>query len=133
MLSFKSKWSEVIALGFLGGRLDHHQAVLQELHRFIQRKKLKGTLVSLLSPELRVYGLSSQTVKRLKLDQVKKRQIVSVFPLSSLVKGLSFHGVKYPVKKEILTFGSRGLSNEVTNPRQCEISFVNGQILVMVN
>jgi len=133
VLAVSNNWSEVIAVGFLGGRLDHHQAVIQELHRFIQKQKLKSTLCLLLSPELKVFALSSQSVNKLQLTNVKKGQIISVFPLSSKVAGVRLKGMKYPLNQETLQMGSTGLSNEVTNAKQCEISFISGQLLVMVN
>ena len=65
-------------------------------------------------------------------EQIPVGTLVSLFPLSGKVSGITTHGLKYPLKNEALENGVRdGSSNEVIdNP--VEISYQHGDLLLFI-
>jgi thiamine pyrophosphokinase len=121
--------SDIVALGFSGGRTDHALAALLDLSEVSQAKGLR-------SVELRAAGETSYFLSasiptwRAKLA---RGTCVSVLALSNQVTGARWRGFKYaPAAKGFaLAPGSRGLSNQALGG-EATLSIHNGRAMVMV-
>lgn len=97
---------EVLLLGALGGRLDQTLANLLILAQRPWPAPIRLAEGKQIAQVLR--GGDSLTV------DAPPGSTVSVVPLSALVTGITYHGLKYPLIDATLRLGStRGISNEV--------------------
>jgi thiamine pyrophosphokinase len=114
---------EILLLGALGGRLDQTLANLLILAQrewpIPIRLAEENQLAQVLSPQ-----------KTLVLDG-QIGSTVSVVPLSSVVKGITFSGLAYPLENATLHLGStRGISNEIAS-HPATIRVDQGKLLVI--
>jgi thiamine pyrophosphokinase len=120
---------EVVCLGVTGGRSDHHLAALFDLSEFatgrygalksVQARGLDGDFIFL-----------SQAIPNWS-GELKRGQIVSVFAMSPVVRGLTLRGFRYPLEETQLKPSSLGLSNE-SILKKCEVRLRNGKLLVII-
>jgi thiamine pyrophosphokinase len=115
---FKQGFKEIVLVGVLGRRLDHFLA------NVFLAAKAKLTIME-----------GSQTLyfidKSLTLSG-KAGDLVSLIPLSDC-KGVVTGGLKWPLRREPLPFGSsRGISNVMTG-KTARVSLEKGRLLVVYN
>ena len=116
------------ALGFVGGRLDHQLAVLQDCSHFMVQTR--GARVWLRSVKQDI-SFVTQRNPSLKLSLLPG-QSVSILSMTAVCRGVHLYGFYYPVRDGILKSGSHGLSNVVRLKRQ-EIHLRTGVSVVIVN
>ncbi len=122
MYALENGAAELMILGAGGGRPDQFFANLMLLNLPL-KKKIPATLVDeegevrLIDRELTVNGQAGE--------------LISLFPVSQEVTGISTKGLKYPLCNETLYFSStRGLSNELEEPR-AHITLKKGLLLAI--
>jgi thiamine pyrophosphokinase len=114
--------TEITILGALGGRFDQMLANL-----LLLVKVASAHIVA------RIAGADFDAWVAWERAVVHGRigETVSLIPLTERVEGVATRGLKYPLRDEMLFFGStRGVSNELV-AEQVEISFVRGVLLVV--
>ena len=110
-------------LGAFGRRIDHSLKNLSVLKRF---NEAFNKLV------FKDEGLSAYLVTSQFSTELPVGSIVSLFPLSGKVTGITTEGLKYPLKGEILENGERdGTSNENVKP-EFSIEIESGDLLVFL-
>lgn len=110
-----------IVLGAFGQRMDHSLKNLSVLKRFHSSFKQL-----LFKDERQSAQLVSSTFKA----ELPVGSIVSLFPLSGKVTGITTKGLKYPLKDEVLENGERdGTSNENIE-REFSIEIESGDLVV---
>jgi len=111
---------EIIILCAIGTRIDHVIANVLCLDRI--SKKIKARIID-----------DKNEVVMVKNDYVdvygKKGNIVSVIPLTN-IKGLTYQGLKWPLKNKNLKFNWFGICNVLTKKRG-KVSVKQGKILVI--
>lgn len=112
-----------IVLGAFGQRMDHSLKNLSVLKRF------DSSFKQLLFKDERQ---SAQLVSSIFKAELPVGSIVSLFPLSGKVTGITTKGLKYPLKDEVLENGERdGTSNENTE-REFSIEIESGDLVVFL-
>ena len=112
-----------IVLGAFGQRMDHSLKNLSVLKRFHSSFKQL-----LFKDERQSAQLVSSTFKA----ELPVGSIVSLFPLSGKVTGITTKGLKYPLKDEVLENGERdGTSNENIE-REFSIEIESGDLVVFL-
>lgn len=125
-LSFALKKSadEVIVFGATGKRLDH---TLKNLSVLLQFDPQFDSIV--LIDNYAVMKIVQSPFK----GTFEPGTILSLFPLSGKVEGITTKGLKYPLKNEDLENGIRdGSSNEAIE-KTVEIEFKKGDLLLLIN
>ena len=118
-------FSEIIAVGFQGGRFDHELGV----HLDFLEAAREGIGVESVGPRGTIHYLYQGMDVRLRL---KEGCIVSVFPLEAAVASVKFYGFQYGCgRKAISVQRTEGLSNRTTSFLQ-RIWCKKGAILVMI-
>ncbi|MGC8971918.1 MAG: thiamine diphosphokinase [bacterium] len=116
---------EVLVYGIVGTRLDHTLSALGILRRFVREDRIRLAKISLgiksegyISKEgIEIYG--------------KKGEIVSLIPLTDIIKGVTTHNLKYPLNNaDIYLEDSLTVSNEIEKS-PCHIEIKEGVILVI--
>lgn len=119
-LSLKPK--QITIWGALGKRIDHLFANLMLLTLPLKH----GIKTKLIDEDHEIYVID----KELELTG-SKGDLLSLFPLSKEVNGITTSGLKYQLDNETLYLGpTRGLSNEFTN-NIAQVSFDDGLLLVI--
>ena len=113
---------EIIIFGALGRRLDHIFANLMLLTVPLEA----GVRSVILEEDYEIYLIEEEIT----LDQ-KEGSLLSLFPLTDKVVGVSTEGLKYPLDNEDLFLGpSRGLSNEFA-AEKAKIRIRDGKLLII--
>lgn len=115
----KEKAKRIVILGATGKRIDQTLGNVALLAKY--QKKAKLTLID---PTGEV-----EIVQSRKRFRAKPGAIVSLVPLGEGVR-VTTRGLRYALKNETLEFGSRGMSNEVTDPT-VEIRVHGGTLLLI--
>lgn len=116
--------SEIIIFGALGKRLDHIIGNLMLLTIPLEAG-IKGYI---LEEDYEIHLIDNEN--EIELDGGNS-SIISLFPLSPVVKGVETRGLKYPLVKEDLYLGrSRGLSNEFAE-NKAWIKIKEGKLLII--
>ncbi|MEX1019944.1 MAG: thiamine diphosphokinase [Litorilinea sp.] len=102
--------SQIVLLGALGGRLDQTLANLLLLAQRAWPAAISVVEADQVATVLRPgYTLELEGVPG---------SVVSLIPLTTAVTGITYHGLKYPLRQATLAFGStRGVSNEMAETR----------------
>lgn len=111
---------QIVIVGALGGRLDQTLSNVLLLH-----------LPILTNLDVRIDdGLQEVILVREKLDlEGKPGDLVSLLPLSPIVRGITTSGLKYPLNDEsMIFFHSRGLSNRMLSDA-AHIEFQSGVLI----
>lgn len=122
-LALQKEVETCTVLGAFGKRMDHSLKNLSVMKQFnLAFRKL------LYKDEL----LEAFIVKNEYKTVLPVGSIVSLFPLSGEVKGITTKGLKYPLTKESLENGERdGTSNETTKP-ELSIQVESGDLVVFL-
>lgn len=108
--------------GALGGRIDHALANLF----LLKLGEKAGIKTSLVDEYCEIFTVA----KEASLDEASG-QTVSLFALDSKAEGVSLHGFKYPLDKEVLEMSSsRGISNIIVDS-PATIHVNSGSLLVV--
>ncbi len=113
--AFRRGATEIIMVGGFGGQIDHAQAHVAMLLAMARRE----ILCMITSGHEEAYPLAFEVI----LIDVKPGTRISIVPMSD-IKGLTWLGVKWPLKHKSVPFGSTlTLSNVTTGPVtiQCDI------------
>lgn len=118
----KQNYKEIVIFGLLGSRLDHLLSNIFHLEDLVK----KDMNVKIVEGNQEIYPVNS----KLKISG-RIGNLISLIPLSGMVKGVSTEGLKYKLNNEILLFGySRGISNIMTQ-KEIEISLQSGTLLII--
>ncbi len=110
-------------LGAFGRRMDHSLKNLSVLKRF------DGAFNQLIFKDER---LSARIINSAYSGKLPVGSIISLFPLSGKVTGITTQGLKYPLKNEILENGERdGTSNENVE-EEFTIEIESGDLVVFL-
>lgn len=119
----KEGLQEVVVLGATGKRLDHtlkNLSVLKQFHDFFKKLVFVDD-----------FG-TTRLIPRSFSDSFEEGTLISLFPLSGRVSGITTSGLKYPLKNGTLENGVRdGLSNEVVETK-ISIKHKEGDLLLFV-
>lgn len=115
--------AEIHIIGMMGGRLDHLLCNLTVLRHFTHR----GLFTFDTSDGFGgAFGPGKLSLR------IPKGVETALIPLSPIVKGVSSSGVKWPLEKESLRFGTgRGISNQAVSNRW-KLSVEEGALLWLV-
>lgn len=115
----------VIVTGVTGGRLDHYMAALHIVFEYQRRYPQVEFVV--LNKQNRIRFMEPGTYKIL-ADAAYR--YVSFYPFAEQVSGFTIKGFKYPVKNEVIPFGStRFISNELVVDGS--VHFTGGHMIVI--
>lgn len=125
---------EIIALGFTGGRSDHHLAALFDMAAIAEESGKTDGGIALkafrsMGPEAEYHFLAGGV--RRWVGKLKKGQTVSIFSLAPQTQGVSIEGFRYPLHEALMTPSSYGLSN-VTQAAKQQVRIRKGQLLIVV-
>ncbi len=114
---------QIELFGMLGGRLDHMMFNLE-----VAKKLMNQTFnVCFRSEEMNVFLVKGPQSRSFSSE---KGDIFSLLPWESSSEGLTAHGLKYPLKRDILfPSTSRGLSN-LAEEEQVKIEIEKGNLIV---
>ena len=116
---------EIIILGALGGRWDMTFSNVLVM----TSPELKKTETRILDGNQELFVLQGGQAARL---FGKKGDLLSLMPLTAMVKGLTLTGFEYPLDNDILELGTtRGISNVFVED-VCGIELSRGKLLVTV-
>ena len=116
-------FTDVVAFGVLGGRLDHTLSSLQLLARYAE----EGMNVTAIGDTYAVRALAGPDAFEL---PVCESGTVSVFSVSDEARGVIERGMEYPLDDAVLTNRtSLGLSNELTG-EPAAVAVESGTLLV---
>lgn len=116
--------NDVIVFGATGKRLDH---TLKNLSVLLQFDRKFDSIV--LMDDYAVMKIIQSPFK----GMFEPGTVLSLFPLSGKVEGITTKGMKYPLKNEDLENGIRdGSSNEAIE-KTVEIEFKKGDLLLLMN
>ena len=119
------KVDEIIILGALGGRWDMTFSNIL----LLTSPELKQIEIRILDGNQELFVLQGGQAARLFGD---KGDLLSLMPLTAMVKGLTLTGFEYPLDNETLELGTtRGISNVFVED-VCRIEFSRGKLLVTV-
>ena len=114
---------ELLICGLLGDRVDHILSNVFYLSKIAQ--KVPCTIIEGCSNLYFSYNNIS--------IEGKIGDEISLIPFQDDCKGITTEGLYYPLKNEVLKYGStRGISNFFINP-SCTISFKSGNLLIIHN
>lgn len=115
-------FEEIIMIGFIGSRMDHTLTNISFLDKINCENKY-GVIID----EHNEMYLTTDTIEL----SGKKGDIVSVIPVSELVRGVTTYNLEYPLDNENLYYNdSRGVSNVMCGD-MCRITVKSGKALVM--
>lgn len=115
-------FEEIIMIGFIGSRMDHTLTNISFLDKINSENKY-GVIID----EHNEMYLTTDTIEL----SGKKGDIVSVIPVSELVRGVTTYNLEYPLDNENLYYNdSRGVSNVMCGD-MCRITVKSGKALVM--
>lgn len=115
------RFSDVIAIGAFGGRLDHLLGNIFLLEHYPK--------VMFLDAHNRAKLLEGPIERNL----IKRSGFLSLIPISERVEGVCLKGFKYPLEDVVLRRGSTwGISNEFTD-EEGYIRFKSGKLLVVIS
>lgn len=117
---------ELIVLGALGGRPDHHLATVLDLGFFSHKS---GKIIRAYSPDGDFYFISDRS-RRFSI-KLPHGTTVSLFSLIGTATGVTASGFRYALKAAKLTPSSHGLSNE-TDGKTASISVKRGTLVMIV-
>lgn len=125
---------EIIALGFTGGRSDHHLAALFDMAAIAEESGMMEGGIALkafrsIGPEAEYHLLAGRM--RRWVGNLKKGRTVSIFSLAAETQGVSLEGFRYSLREAEMTPSSYGLSN-VTQATKQEVRIRKGQLLIVV-
>ncbi len=121
--AIEMKSTEIYILGALGKRMDH---TIANIH--ILREALENNIECKIIDTNNIIKLIT---KGTEIVHKSKYKYISLFPLTTSVKGITLHGFKYPLTNDTLTIGhSIGVSNELLD-NIGTISISDG-ILIMI-
>lgn len=113
-------FSELLLLGFFGGRADHF---LTNMFLLTKTKEIDALMAE--------NGCEIRLCKRENIISGKPGDVISIIPLSETLSGITTQGLDYPLADGTLYFGdSRGNSNVMTGT-ECRISTKNGTGLII--
>lgn len=122
--ALKKSASSVIVFGATGKRLDH---TLKNLSVLLQFDSRFSSLVFI--DDYAVLRVIHSPFK----DSFEVGTVISLFPLSGKVEGITTSGLKYPLRDEALENGIRdGSSNEAVE-ETVEIKFKKGDLLLLTH
>lgn len=122
--ALESSATEAVVFGATGKRLDH---TLKNLSVLLQFDAMFDSIV--LMDNYAVMKIIQSPFR----ESFQPGTILSLFPLSGKVEGITTKGLKYPLKNEDLENGIRdGSSNEATE-KTVEIEFKKGDLLLLMN
>ena len=117
-------YGRVLVAGISGGRIDH---TLANIH-LMARHDWCGELCFWEQGQMAWFLAGGGT---LELEQ-HAGHTLSLIPMADRVTGVTTRGLKYPLEKADLIFGTtRGISNIVQMP-YAQVSFVSGRLLVVL-
>lgn len=117
--------SEIIAVGFQGGRFDHEWAASQEFSNAaahvgkVTSLGVRGAFTYLSQPSARFEA------------RLSAGQILSILPIGGVAHGVFVRGLRFIPQGGILSLSSEGLSNVVTDPK-VRVSVRKGRVVVIV-
>jgi thiamine pyrophosphokinase len=112
---------ELIILGATGSRMDHTLANLMVISRYTDVLK-----VIVIDTNNRIQWVRTSLI--LKKSHYK---YISLVPMSNLVKGVTFNGVKYPLESANLDMrDSYGISNEIVD-KEASLTINEGILMVI--
>lgn len=121
--AIEMKSTEIYILGALGKRMDH---TIANIH--ILREALENNIECKIIDTNNIIKLIT---KGTEIVHKSKYKYISLFPLTTSVKGITLHGFKYPLTNDTLAIGhSIGVSNELLD-NIGTISISDG-ILIMI-
>ena len=124
-VALERKVDEIIILGALGGRWDMTFSNVL----LLTSPELKQLETRILDGNQKLFVLQGGQAARLFGN---KGDMLSLMPLTAMVKGLTLTGFEYPLDNETLELGTtRGISN-VFAEDVCRIEFSRGKLLVTV-
>jgi thiamine pyrophosphokinase len=123
-LAIKKDAQEIIIFGATGSRVDHMMGNINLLMKALS----KGIRAYIIDENNKIYLINQNTV-------LEKKQlhgfVVSLLPLTEVVKGICLTGFKYPLMNKELKIGtSLGISNEL-NEEQGFIKLEEGILIVI--
>lgn len=122
-LAIELKSNEVYILGALGKRIDHAIANIHILKEALDNK-IKCKIVDNKN-EIQVLTKGVNNIEK------SNYKYISLFPLTTQVKGITLEGFKYPLNNATLNIGhSIGVSNEIIN-EDAKI-YINDGILLVI-
>lgn len=116
---------DVLIYGIVGTRLDHTLSALGILRRFVREDRIRFAKISL--------GIKSEGyISKGRIEIYGKRgEIVSLIPLTDVVKGVTTHNLKYSLNNtDIYLEDSLTVSNEIEES-PCYVEVKDGVILVI--
>lgn len=113
---------EIILIGGVGSRWDHSLSNIMLLKKLL-RHNVKGRIVN---------ELNDITITQDSLElEGDIGDIVSILPVSEVVKGVNLYGLEYPLENRTIPMGSSlGISNKFKNQR-AKITLEEGILLVI--
>ena len=115
---------EIVLFGMIGGRLDQTLANLLLLSR---EEWGRIRLLAIDGPDIIYLLRDSDRI----IVQGKRGDIISLVPLSPKVTGVTTHGLRWPLKRASLQFGSTlSLSNELAGAT-AEVQIRHGKVLLI--
>lgn len=122
-LAIELKSNEVYILAALGKRIDHAIANIHILKEALE-KNIKCKIIDNKN-EIQLITKGVNNIKKLHY------KYISLFPLTTQVKGITLEGFKYPLNNAVLNIGhSIGVSNEIIN-NDAKI-YINDGILLVI-
>lgn len=115
----KLKPKQATILGVLGDRFDHTLANIITLDKINKKINLK-----IVAKDHEIHLPAKKIIIKGKIGE-----IISVIPLTK-VKGLTYSGLKWPLKKAKVDFGWIGIRNQLVGA-QAQISLISGKILII--
>jgi len=116
----KFKPTEIKILGAIGGDIDH--TIANTISLYHVSKKIK---ISIIDEHHAIFLLHDNAVE----IYGKKGDIISVIPITQ-IHGLSYHGLKWPVKNKKVATGWCGVRNQMTG-NKARIYLRKGKALVI--
>ncbi|WP_234569508.1 thiamine diphosphokinase [Rhodohalobacter sp. 614A] len=116
--------TEAVVFGATGKRLDH---TLKNLSVLLQFDASFNSI--LLMDDYAVMKMIHSPFK----ESFEPGTILSLFPLSGKVEGITTKGLKYPLKNEDLENGVRDGSSNESIEKTVEIEFKKGDLLLLIN
>ena len=122
--ALKKSATDAVVFGATGKRLDH---TLKNLSVLLQFDPKFNSVV--LMDNYAVMKIIRSPFK----ETFEPGTVLSLFPLSGKVEGITTKGLKYPLKNETLENGIRDGSSNETVEKTVEIKFKKGDLLLLMN
>lgn len=120
---------DLLCIGFMHGRADHYLAALLDLSEISDGNCGKIRTLIAQDSDCQYIFLSNQI--RTWQGHLTRGALISLFSLSEKTTGVSTYGMAYPLKNEILTPSSRGLSN-VSTKKKLKVTIRKGRLLIVI-